>query len=197
MGQLGKSNEMPLTPQIVLKPFEKWAIDFVGPFNPPSHQKVHIMVCTDYMTKWVDARAIMKATEQVVADFLLEDRFSRYGTRREIISDEGAQFTSHVIGNLMHKYRVKHTVTTPYHPQANGKVESTNKVLENILTKTIASHYRDWSQKIPKAIWVYKTTWWNKIGFSPFELVYGKFPLFPVEFEISVLKTALEVGLDL
>ena len=35
------------------------------------------------------------------------------------------------------------------------------------------------------------------MGFSPFELVYGKSPLFPVEFEISTLKTALEVGLDI
>ena len=33
--------------------------------------------------------------------------------------------------------------------------------------------------------------------FSPFELVYGKSPLFPIEFEISTLRTALEVGLDL
>jgi len=37
MGQPGKSDEIPLQPQIVLEPFEKWAIDFVGPFNPPSH----------------------------------------------------------------------------------------------------------------------------------------------------------------
>ena len=97
----------------------------------------------------------------------------------------------------MQKYRVKHKVTTPYHPQANGQVESTNKVLENILTKTVASHHRDWAQKILEALWAYITTWRNTTGFSPFELVYGKSPLFLVEFEISTLRIALEVGLDL
>jgi len=51
MGEPGKSDEISLQLQIVLEPFEKWAIDFLGPCNPPSHQKVHILVCTDYVTK--------------------------------------------------------------------------------------------------------------------------------------------------
>jgi len=172
-------------------------IDFVGPFNPPSYQKAYILVCTEYVTKWVEARAITKATKKVVADFIFEEIFARYGTRREIVSYGESQFTSHMIGKLMQKYGVKHRVTTPYHPQTNGQVESTNKVLENILTKTIPSHHRDWAQKLPEALWEYKTTWWNTTRFSPFELVYEKSALFMVEFEISTPITALEVGLYL
>eukprot|EP00253_Pinus_taeda_P013479 PITA_13479 len=156
---------MPLQPQIFLEPFEKWAIDFVGPFNPPSHQKAYILVCTDYVTKWVESMAVTRETKQVVEDFLFEEIFAR--------------------------------VTTPYHSQANGQVESTNKILENILTKAVANHHWDWAQKLPEALCAYKTTWWNTTGFSPYELVYGKSPLFLVEFEISTLRIALEVGLDL
>ena len=169
---------MPLQAQVVLEPFEKWAIDFVGPFNPPSRQKFHILVCNDYVTKWVEAKAVAKAIEQVVSDFLFKEIFSRYGTPREIVSDGGAQFTSYIIAKLMQKYGVKHRVTSPYHPQVNGQVESTNKTLENILTKTVAYHRRDWTQKLPEALWAYNTTWQNTTGFSPFELVYGKSPLF-------------------
>ena len=90
MGQAGREDEMPLQPQIVLEPFEKWAIDFVGPFNPPSHQKAYILVCTDYVTKWVEARVVMRETKQVVADFLFEEIFAWYGTPREIVSDGGS-----------------------------------------------------------------------------------------------------------
>ena len=96
------------------------------------------------MTKWVEAKSVAKATEQVVPDFLFEEKFARYGTPREIVSDGGAQFTSHMIEKLMQKYEVKHRVTCPYHPQVNGQVESTKKTLENILTKTVAYHHRDW-----------------------------------------------------
>ena len=93
----------------------------------------------------MEARAVTRAKEQVVAEFIFEEIFARYNTPREIVSDGGSQFTSHMIGKMMQKYGVKHRVTTPYHPQANEQLERTNKVLENILTKTVASHCRDWA----------------------------------------------------
>ena len=102
-----------------------------------------------------------------------------------------------MIADLTGKYGIKHRVTSPYHPQANGQVESTNKVLENILTKTVASHRRDWEETLPKSLWEYKTTWRNAIGYSPYEVVYGKIPLFPMEFEVKTLKTTLGVGLNI
>ena len=45
----------------------------------------------------------------------------------------------------MKEYKVKHKKSTPYHPQANGQVESTKKVIEGIITKTIHLHRRDWA----------------------------------------------------
>ena len=131
----------------------------VGPFNPPSQQKFHILVCIDYVTKWMEAKVVTKATEQVVSNFLFEETFSRHDTPREIVLDGGAQFTSHMIAKLMQKYGVKHRVMSPYHPQANGQVESTKNTLENILTKTVAYHRRDWAQKPPEALWAYRKTW--------------------------------------
>ena len=76
-------------------------------------------------------------------------------------------------------------------------MESTNKVIEAILTKTIKENRRDWFQRLPEALWAYKTTWRNTTGFSPYELVFGKKVVFPVEFEIKTLRTALAVNLDL
>jgi hypothetical protein len=63
MGQPNHRDEMSLNPQVVLEPFERWALDFVGPINPPSNQKFYIVVCTDYMTKWVEAKALHRDTE--------------------------------------------------------------------------------------------------------------------------------------
>lgn len=62
MGQPSRANKMSLQPQLGIEPFEKWVIDFIGPFNPPSQQKFHILVCMDYMTKWVEAKVVVKET---------------------------------------------------------------------------------------------------------------------------------------
>ena len=103
---------------------------------------------------------------------------------------------SHQFEALLRKYHIQHRVASPCHPQTNGQVESTNKVIEAILTKKVKRHHRDWVDRIPESLWAYRTTWHNTTGFSPYDLVYGKSVVFPIEFEINTLKTATEVNLD-
>jgi hypothetical protein len=70
---------MSLQPELQIEPFEKWALDFVGPINPPSKQKMYILVCTDYVTKWVESKALPKATKDAVENLLYEYIFVRFG----------------------------------------------------------------------------------------------------------------------
>eukprot|EP00253_Pinus_taeda_P025855 PITA_25855 len=114
-GHPSHSNEMPLKPQLVIKPFERWALDFVGPINPPSNQKTYILVATEYVTKWVEAEALPRATEESVIQFLLH-LFVRYGLPRDIITDGGPQFVGNRIAATLNNYHVQHKMTTPYHP---------------------------------------------------------------------------------
>ena len=158
MGQPNHRDEISLNPQVILEPFERWALDFVGPINPPSNQRVYILVCTDYMTKWVEAKALIRANEESVLTFLFEEIFVRFGVPRELVTDGGPPFNSHGFKAMLQKYHINHKMTTPYHPQANGQVESTNKVIEAILTKTVKENRKDWSQRLPEALWAYRTT---------------------------------------
>ena len=103
------------------------------------------MVCTDYVTKWVEAKALLFANEKSIVSFIFEDIFTCFGVLGEIVTDQGSQFTSNMMERLMEEYKIKHRKSTPYHPQANGQVESTNKVIEGILTKTVHLHRRDWA----------------------------------------------------
>eukprot|EP00253_Pinus_taeda_P013007 PITA_13007 len=192
----GQADEMPLRPQLVIEPFERWALDFVEPINPSSNQRTYILVAKDYVTKWVEAESLPKATEDSVIQFLFH-LFVRYGLPRELITDGGPQFVGNKLATTLNNYHVQHKITTPYHPQENGQVESSNKVIESILTKTIALHRCDWAARLPEALWAYRTTWRSTTGYSPYQLVFGKQPIFPIEFEIQTLRTAQEVGLDL
>ena len=83
------------------------------------------------------------------------------------------------------KYGIRHCKYSHYHPQANGKVESTNKVLEGILTKTIHLHNKDWADRLPEDLWAYRITWRNTTGHTPYELVYGKQVLYLLNFKLK------------
>ena len=99
---------MPIDPQILIEPFYKWELDFIGTINPTLKKKKYILVCTVYVTKWVEAKAVQSATKQVVVDFHHEDIFTRFEVPREILTDQGTQFTSHTIQSLVQQYKIKH-----------------------------------------------------------------------------------------
>ena len=87
MGKPTQRDEIPLHPQVSLDPFDKWGMDFFGPIDPPSRQKKYIIVCTDYLKKWAEAKEVMVATEEKVAKFLRENVFYKFGYPREIVTD--------------------------------------------------------------------------------------------------------------
>ena len=84
MGQPTKMDEMPLQPQIVVAPFDKWRVYFVGPIEPHSVGKSYILVCIDYATKWAEAKPMKHPRDNNVAKFLYECIFKRYGVPKEL-----------------------------------------------------------------------------------------------------------------
>jgi hypothetical protein len=50
---------------------------------------------------------------------------------------------------------------------------------------------------LPEVLWAYQTTWRNTTGHTPYELVYGKQVLFPIEFQIKTFRTTTKLGMDL
>ena len=70
MGKHVPSYEMPLQPQVLIKHFEKWDLDFFRPINPPSRKNRYISVCIDCVTKWTEAKALSFSTENFVVSFI-------------------------------------------------------------------------------------------------------------------------------
>ena len=145
MKPLVAREEMPLRPIMEIRAFAKWGTDFVGPIKPFSrhtHSKF-IIVAMDYLTKWVEAKATVKNDARTTAKFWYKNVFTRYGLPIEIVSDQGVHFINEVIEFLLAQFMVLHQRSAPYHPQANGQAESTNKTLYTALTKVVSDNRTD------------------------------------------------------
>ena len=113
-----RRDKMPLRPMMGARAFAKWGIDFVGPIDPPAHRThaQYIIVATDYVTKWVEAKATQKNDAHTTANFLYEYVFMRYGLPIEIVSDQGSHFINETIEYLLEEFMVIHKKLAPYHP---------------------------------------------------------------------------------
>nr|GEZ39603.1 reverse transcriptase domain-containing protein [Tanacetum cinerariifolium] len=120
-GKVSQRNEMPQNFIQICKIFNVWGIDFMGPF-PSSKGNKYILVTVDYLSKWIEAKALPTNDARVVVKFL-KSLFSRFDTPKAIISDRGTHFCNDQFSRVMAKYGVTHRLSTAYHPQTSGQVE--------------------------------------------------------------------------
>nr|GEU58818.1 reverse transcriptase domain-containing protein [Tanacetum cinerariifolium] len=137
-GKISQKDEMPQNSIQVCEIFNVWGIDFMVPF-PSSNGNKYILVAVDYLSKWVEAKALPTNDARVVVKFL-KSLFSRFGTPKAIISDRGTHFCNDQFARIISKYGVTHRLSIAYHPQTSGQVEVTNHGLKRILERTALKH---------------------------------------------------------
>nr|GEU42805.1 reverse transcriptase domain-containing protein [Tanacetum cinerariifolium] len=147
-------------------------IDFMDPFSSSRGNK-YILVAVDYLSKWVEAKALPTKDALVVCKFL-KNLFAIFGTPRAIISDQRTHFCDDQFAKVMLKFGVTHRLATPYQPQTSDQVEVSNRGLKSILERTVRENRASWSDKLDDALWAFRTAYKTPIGCTPYKLVYGK-----------------------
>ena len=84
--------EMPLHVSLILVPFEKWGIDYVGEVHPHSSREMaYIVIATEYLTKWAEAKVVKTNTAEHAATFMYENIISRFGVSK-VLMNRGTHF---------------------------------------------------------------------------------------------------------
>lgn len=159
---------------IIGVPFQRVGIDLVGPISPPSSSGNRFILCVvDYATRYPEAVALPGITTEQVAEALCRI-FSRMGVPNQILSDQGSQFVSAVMQEVYRLLSIQHITSTPYHAQSNGLVEKFNGTLKSMIKKLCLERPVDWDRYLEPALFAYREVKQDSLGFSPFELIYGR-----------------------
>jgi transposase InsO family protein len=138
-----------MKPISIESPFQQWGLDLIGEIHPPSlGQHNWILTATDYFTKWIKAVPCRKATDSFIIKFLETNILSRFGCPKKIIVDNVVAFRSKSLIDFSNQYHITLVHSTTYYPQGNGLAESSNKILVNILKKTLQENNKSWNNKL-------------------------------------------------
>ena len=176
-----KTPVAPLKQQIFGVPLERVAIDITGPFPVSTAGNRYIIVITDYFTKWTEAYPVASVNAEVVADVLVNQFISRFGTPRLLHSDQGRQFESELFQETCRLLGIDKTRTTPYHPQSDGQVERFNRTLKVMLSSYTSENQRDWDLHVPAIMMAYRASPHESTGTSPNFMMFGREVELPID----------------
>ena len=185
-----KGGKSYLNPIEVGEPFERIGIDFVGPLEKTRRGNRYILVTTDYLTKWPEAKAMKDATATNVVKFIYEVIICRHGCPKIILSDRGTHFRNKLVEELCEKFEIKHKLSAPYHPQTNGLVERFNRTLCESLAK-VSEKENQWDEHIEQVLFAYRTTKHATTKRTPFFMTYGREATLPID-EIEIQENISE-----
>jgi hypothetical protein len=85
----------------------------------------------------------------------LHNVWKLHGLPRSIVSDQGLQFVAEFTRELYRLLGITLSMTTAYHPQADGQTECVNQELEQYLRVFVNEGQDDWDELLPMAEFQY------------------------------------------
>jgi hypothetical protein len=90
-------------------------------------------------------------------------------------------FVSRQFREFAESLKIKVLNSSSYYAQANGQAESSNKILIKLIKKKVEEYPRRLHEVLSEALWAHHVSRHVATKVTPFELVFGKEAILPVE----------------
>lgn len=159
----------------LLSVWYKVGIDAIGPFKKSLQGNTHLIVLTDYLTKYTEAIAVPSLKADVVARALIEQVFLKQGFPLYLHSDQGQPFASLLMNRICRLLGSKKTFSTSYYPQGNGLVERYNKTIISAIRAYVDRfNADDWDSLLPYILFGINNSINTTTGEIPSYLQFGR-----------------------
>ena len=175
---IGKPNK-PLVPAplkpipVQTEPFEKIVLDCVGPLPKSKRGNQYLLTIMDPTTRYPEAIPLKNITSKTIVKHLIHF-FTSVGIPKQIQSDRGSNFTSNFFQQIVDELNIEHVTSTAYHPQSQGCLERFHQTLKSMLKKYCLENQGDWDESIDFLLFALRESPQESLGYSPFELLYGR-----------------------
>ena len=96
------------------------------------------------------------------------------GLPKSIQSDQGSNFTSGLFQEVMYELGIEQYTSSSYHPESQGALERLHHTLRNLIKTYCLDFEKDWDEGVHLLLFATRETVQGTLGFSPFELVFGR-----------------------
>ena len=127
-----QQDKAPLVNIETSQPLELVHLDYLK-IEPSKGNIENVLIITDHFTRYAQAFPSKTQTALTTAKLLWNNFILHYGFPEKIISDQGINFESELIGHLCQLAGVQKLRTSPHHPQTNEQCERFNGTLLNML----------------------------------------------------------------
>ena len=155
------------------RPFERCALDIVGPMTETVSGNKYVLTFQDDLSKFLVAIPIPQQDAETVARKFVLEIALRFGAPTQVLTDQGSNFLSELFKNTCKLLKIRKIQTTAFHPESNGGLERSHRVLAEYLRHYVNEDQTNWDEWMPYATYVYNTTVHSATKFTPFELIYG------------------------
>jgi len=102
------------------KPFEKCALDIVGPLTVTTLGNKYLLTFQDDLTKFSKAIPLPNQEATTVAKEFITKIICEHGIPETVLTDQGTNFLSEIFKNVCKLLRITKIQTTAYQPESNG-----------------------------------------------------------------------------
>ncbi|HDT14602.1 MAG TPA: DDE domain-containing protein, partial [Firmicutes bacterium] len=176
------------------RPGEMYQMDIMT-FMLQGLYRVYVIACLDDFSRFVVSIGLFRRQTTDRCIDVLRSAIERYGTPKEMLTDNGRQFYTWRGKNQFQKFLIKSGIThfrsRPYHPQTLGKIESLwRNMYQEFLSKEPLNSFEQAEERIKK--WI---EWYNYK--RPHQGIGGLVPadrFFGVE---KTIREVMEKGYDM